>query len=303
MTTRRYRIATSAYRIERLAGWSAYEAKLAEWVADGARTGASLLVFPEYGAMQLAAFAGSDDLHTQLDHVSALASDVDALHARLAQRYGVHILAASLPLRRDDGSAVNRARLIAPNGAIGVQDKQIMTRWERDVWGVCGAAPLRLFDTSLGKIGVLICYDAEFPLLARALVEAGAEILLVPSCTDTAAGYWRVRIGAMARALEGQCVVAMASTVGDAPWSPAVDANVGAGGIFSPSDKGFPADGVLATGELNAPGWTVGEIDRDAIDAVRRDGDVLVRAHWPEQQARLTASLEHVALDVAIDAF
>ncbi|MCE8472812.1 amidohydrolase, partial [Rhodovulum sulfidophilum] len=122
-------------------------------------------------------------------------------------------------------------------------------------WNVHPGGPLALFDTALGRIGVLICYDCEFPLLARALVEAGAEILLVPSCTDTLAGYWRVRIGAMARALEGQCVVVQSPTLGEAPWCPAVDVNIGAAAIYGPPDTGFPSTGILAEGALNAPGW------------------------------------------------
>ncbi len=74
-----------------------------------------------------------------------------------------------------------------------------MTPFERD-WGISGGAPLRVFDTALGKIAVLICYDSEFPLLARALAEAGAEVILVPSCTERVSGFHRVRTGSMARA-------------------------------------------------------------------------------------------------------
>ena len=179
---------------------------------------------------------------------------------------------------------VNRARLFAPNGKIGVQDKQIMTRFERDVWGVVGGGPLRLFETELGLIGVLICYDAEYPLLGRALSEA--QLLLVPSCTEAQTGYWRVRIGAMARALEAQCISVMASTVGDAPWSEAVDTNRGAGGVFGPPDTGFPATGVLAEGPLDQPGWTYATCDPDRVAAVRADGVVLNRAHWSDQAGR-----------------
>ena len=64
----------------------------------------------------------------------------------------------------------------------------------------------------------------------------GARVIAVPSCTDTAAGHARVRIACQARALESQCYVVQAPTVGDAPWSPAVDRNYGAGGIYVPPD-------------------------------------------------------------------
>ena len=86
-------------------------------------------------------------------------------------------------------------------------------------------------------------------------------MILAPSCTEALAGYSRVRIGAMARALEAQCVTVMASTVGDAAWSPAVDTNTGAGGVFGPPDTGFPPTGVIAEGMLDHPGWTVAEVE------------------------------------------
>jgi len=117
----------------------------------------------------------------------------------------------------------------------------------------------------------------------------------VPSCTERRPGYWRVRIGAMARALEGQCVTVMASTVGDAPWSEAVDTNTGAGGVFGPPDTGFPETGVLAAGTLDRPGWTVAEVDPAAIAHVRADGVVLNMTHWAEQPAR-AGTVERLAL-------
>ena len=286
------KVAAAAYPMDRLESWTHYEDKIAAWVADAAGAGAELLVFPEYGAMELATLAGdaaAGDLERSLHAVSERIEEADALHARLAQAHGVHILAASAPVFDPalGDRPVNRARLFAPSGAQGHQDKQIMTRFEREEWDVVPGGPLRIFETALGRIGILICYDAEYPLLARALIEAGAEILLVPSCTEKLTGYWRVRIGAMARALEGQCVSVMSSTVGEAAWSPAVDTNSGAGGVFGPPDTGFPASGVLAEGPIDVPGWTYAEIHRDRIAHVRADGVVLNATHWTEQAARV----------------
>ncbi|WP_101065943.1 carbon-nitrogen hydrolase family protein [Roseovarius salinarum] len=287
------RIATAAYPMEPLTRWGDYAAKIGAWVADAAGQGADLLVFPEYGAMELAMLAGADaagDLEAAARAVSARMADADALHAELAARHGVHILSASGPVfdPAQGAFAVNRAGFFAPGGGRGHQDKQIMTPFERDEWGIAPGGALRLFDTALGRIGVLICYDAEFPLLGRALVEAGAEIILVPSCTEALAGYWRVRVGAMARALEGQCVTVMASTVGDAAWCPAVDENTGTGGVFGPPDTGFPPTGVLAAGNLNRPGWCMAEVDAAAVARVRAEGGVRGCAHWAEQSGRDT---------------
>ena len=285
------KIATAAYPLDVLTSWSAYEDKLAHWVAEAAGQGAELLVFPEYGAMELATLDGLEvagDLERSLFSVSEKLEAADAVHVSLAAEYGVHIVAASGPAATET-RPVNRARLITPTGQIGVQDKQIMTRFEREVWDVIGGNALQVFDTEIGRIGILICYDSEFPLLGRALTEC--DIIAVPSVTEALAGYWRVRIGSMARALENQCVTAMASLTGAADWSDALGGCVGVGGIFGPPDTGFPPTGVLAAGEIGTIGWTYAEADLDAIADVRRDGVVLNRSHWTEQHGRDTVAL------------
>lgn len=289
------KIATASYPLDILPDWAAYETKLTAWVDSAAQNGADLLVFPEYGAMELATLAGlkvAGDLEASLHAVAARLGAADTLHADLARRYGVHILAASGPatdvLPAGVTRPVNRARLFAPSGACGLQDKQIMTRFEAEEWDVAPGGPLQIFDTALGKIGILICYDSEFPLLGRAL--AAADIILVPSVTEALAGYWRVRIGAQARALENQCVTVMSSVVGEAAWSPAVDTSMGAGGIFGPPDVGFPDTGIISLGALNTPGWVYGDVNLAAIKAVRADGVVLNRRHWDLQHGRIDAA-------------
>jgi predicted amidohydrolase len=225
--------------------------------------------------MELATLDGAEaagDLERSLHAAARWSAKADALIAELAARARrPHPRALRPGVRRRRAAGQPRGALRAGRAA-GHQDKQVMTRFEREDWDVVPGGPLRVFDTALGRIGVLICYDAEFPLLGRALMEAGVEILLVPSCTEALAGYWRVRIGAMARALEGQCVVVHSPTVGPAAWSPAVDLNTGAAAIYGPPDLGFPDTGVLAQGTLNAPGWVTAEVDRAAIARVRRRG-------------------------------
>lgn len=283
------KVAAAAYPMDFLESWHAYEEKISRWVSEAAGAGADLLVFPEYGAMELATLSGRDvarDLEASLRAVSDRIPEADALHAKLAQAHGVYILAASAPVFDPSlgDRPVNRARFFAPDGSMGHQDKQIMTRFEREDWNVVAGGPLQIFDTALGRIGILICYDSEFPLLGRAM--ADADLFLVPSCTEALTGYSRVRIGAMARALENQCVTIMSSTVGACDWSEAVDQNTGMGGVFGPPDTGFPATGVIAEGTLNQPGWTYAEVDLDQIAHVRADGVVLNRLHWADQTGR-----------------
>lgn len=288
------RVAAAAYPLDWLTSWQDYESKLSDWVARAAQDGARLLVFPEYAAMELASLGGervASDIRGALEEAARHRAAADELHARLAARHGVHILCGSGPVLgagQADGRPVNRATLFSPDGPLGHQDKAIMTRWERDPWNMAPGQGLNVFDTDLGRIGVLICYDSEFPLLGRALAEAGAEILLVPSATETLAGFTRVRVGAMARALENQLVAIHAPIVGRAPWCCGMEENTGAASIYGPPDRGFPSSGIIAEGQVDAPGWIMADISRDAIAAVRADGGVLNLAHWPEQHDHLS---------------
>jgi len=290
------KLAAAAYPLDFLSDWAEYRAKLSDWVATAAMDGADLLVFPEYGAMELASLGGAAvaaDLEAALHEVMRHQSAVMDLHCQLAHKHGVHILGASGPAMGTAPRPVNRAVLYGPNGVIGYQDKQIMTRFEQEDWDIAPGHGLRLFETALGKLGILICYDSEFPLLARALVDTGAEILLVPSATEALAGYTRVKVGAMARALENQCVAVHAPTVGPAGWCPAIDLNTGAAAIYGPPDLGFPETGILAQRPLNSAGWAMADISLDAIAHVRANGAVLNHTDWAKQDAGISLPVEH----------
>lgn len=293
-----FRIACAQYPIEPMASLDAWQEKVGRWVGEAAQGGAALLVFPEYGSMEIAASdpATMGDLHASLRTVMDAGEAMDAHHAALAARHNVHILGASRPVALDDGRIVNRARLFAPNGRSGYQDKIVMTRFEREQWGISGGDHLRVFRTALGVIGVSICYDVEFPLIARAQAEAGARLILTPSCTDSMQGYWRVRIGAQARALENQIHVAQAPTVGMAPWSPAVDENYGLAALYGPPVVDCPDDGVLSLGEEGACGWTYSTVDCAKVDQWREAGAVRPFAHWPEQYLGALPSLPAVEI-------
>jgi len=171
--------------------------------------------------------------------------------------------------------------LITPEGRVAFQDKRAMTRFETERWGISQGADPNVFDTPWGRIGISICYDIEFPKHARVQVMAGAWLILTPSCTDSLAGFNRVHFSARARALENQCYVAITPTVGEAPWSAALDENRGRAGVFGPMDRGFPADGIMAEGEMDAPGWVFCTLDPSLIETVRRDGVVLNHRDWP----------------------
>lgn len=282
--------AVAQYPVTRPRDWDEFAEHLSSWVDRAAARGARLMVFPEYAAMSLTGLfepALQADLRRQLGALQDWRERYLQLHRDLARRSGAYLLAGSFPWQLEDGRCVNRAWLCTPDGEAAFQDKQIMTRFEREQWHIDPGQPQRVFDTELGCIGVSICYDAEFPLLVRAQVEAGAELILVPSCTDTLAGYHRVRVSARARALESQCTVLMSPLVGEAPWSPAVDVNVGAAGAFGPPDRGFPDDGVLGEGSLGHADWLYVDLSPGACALARDEGQVFNHRHWPEQSARV----------------
>ena len=283
------KIATSNYPITRHNSWQDYCQHVEAWVKQASQQGAQLLLFPEYGAMELCALFDEKMQADVIGQIRAMQMHVEpfiALHQQLAKHYQVTVLAASLPVLQND-VFVNRAYLFLPDGTIIYQDKLTMTRFEDEYWHMAASDRIGVFDTPAGKLGICICYDSEFPHYARQMVQLGADIILVPSCTDTLAGYNRVRIGSRARALENQCYVIQCPTVGDAPWVASVDTNHGAAAVYTPVDYGFPADGVLVQAKLDQPGWIFAELELDKLSEVRKTGQVFNYRDWSKQLREL----------------
>jgi len=278
------RLAAAAYPVEPLGGWPALEAKLSAWVAEAAGAGAEIAVLPEYAGLE-AAFADAPGSRSVAEWCAAAARAAEryaALCAMLAQGWRINLLSGSLPA--GSGAApVNRAYLCLPDGTVLPQDKQILTPWERDETPLAPGAPLAPLRTEHGILATLVCYDSEFPPLARALAP---DILLIPACTEAPAGDARVRAAARARALEAQCVTVHAPLIGAVPDCEIVDANTGAAGIYGPPDHHFPDDGVLVRGAPDMPGWVFAEVPAGALDATRAEGAVAPRAHMGDAESR-----------------
>lgn len=280
------KIATAQYDISFLENWVAYEQKVTQWVQEAVAQEAKILLFPEYFSMELAALFSQDiysSLSKQLEALQSLHDDFVSLFKKLAVQHQCLIQAGTFPVFVESGVYVNRAYLFNAAGQIDYQDKLMMTRFENEQWLITAGKELKVFVTEYGKIAINICYDSEFPLLARKQIEAGCTLILVPSCTDTVAGYHRVKIGCQARALENQCYVVQSSLVGTAPWSEAVDINVGAGAIYTPVDKGFPDNGILSIGEFNVVQWVYADLNLAACATIRENGQVFNYRDWPLQ--------------------
>ncbi|WP_333630085.1 carbon-nitrogen hydrolase family protein [Agrobacterium cavarae] len=284
------RLAACQYAIELIETWEDYAKHLAAIVAEAKAKGAELLLLPEYSAMALTGQLPKDvrsDLHGSIEAMQSLIPAWVELCEELAREHRILLQPGSAPVKDADAKFRNRAWLFGPGGLIGYQDKQIMTRFEREQWFIdAGVDGLKAFDTPIGKLGILICYDNEFPMLGRRLAEMGVELVLAPSCTDTLAGSYRVRIGAQARALENQFAVLSSPTAGDAPWSPAVDENRGRAALYVPSDYGMPANGIVAESENDAVSEStllIVDIDLADVARLRTQGQVATRRDWSEQ--------------------
>lgn len=280
------KVAAAQYDIGFFKDWSQFTDKLTQWVAEAVEEKAKLLVFPEYGSMELASLFGEaiyTDLGKQLHSMQDVYADWQDLHHQLSKQYDVMMLASTFPVLQEDGTFRNRANLYAPDGLIGFQDKLIMTRFENEQWLIHPGQQIKVLDTDVGRIGISICYDIEFPMIAYQQVNAGADLILAPSCTDTQAGFHRVRIGCQARALENQCYVVQSPTFGEARWSEAVDVNTGRASIYTPVDYGFTDNGILIEGVADKPGWVCADLDLAEIARVREEGQVFNYRDWPLQ--------------------
>ena len=292
------KIAVCKYPVGRPAGFDGFAAKQRQLLDEASARGAQVAVLPEYLALELAATfpeAVHSDLHASLAAIQPLRAAWLELFAGLARDTGMHVVAGSFLLAQDNGRYRNRSDLFAPDGGHLWQDKLQLTGFERQARVIAPGEALKVFEVCGARAGIAVCYDSEFPLPVRAQREAGARLLLVPSCTDTEAGATRVRVGCLARALENRMFVAQAVTAGEAPWSPALDVNTGEAALLAPMDVGLPADGVLAQTRGDAA-WAIAELDVAALEASAARAQVANDRDWPGQAmpALQRARLERV---------
>jgi predicted amidohydrolase len=271
-------VAAAQYPISKHVSFDQWAQHAERWVAAAAKPRVKLLLFPEYGAMELVSILPPEiqqDIRGQIRELDAIKDGFCAVYSSLAKKHEIMIVAPSIPILDENGRNVNRVHVFSKNGLVGYQDKFFMTRFEDETWGIeSGKKDLTIFETSWGSFGVQICYDVEFGLGSHLLSAAGANLILAPSCTETIRGATRVHIGARARALENQLFSVVSQTIGNAYWSPAVDVNYGFAGFYATPDKNLPEEGIVATMEPQKEGWLIQELDFEKIEEVRRSGQV-----------------------------
>lgn len=286
MTDSTIRVAVAKYAIGAPRDFAEFADKQAQWLSQARAGGAQLAVLPEYLSLELGATFGAatqGDLHASLVAIQQYHDAWLALFGLLARELRLHVVAGSFLYDHEGrGRYRNRSYAFAPDGGRLWQDKLQLTGFEKQAGVIEPGDALKTFDLAGERAGIAICYDIEFPLPVRAQCEAGARLLIAPSCTDTQAGATRVRVGCLARALENRAFVAQAVTAGEALWSPALDTNTGEAAVYAPMDAGLPADGVLATTRGHQR-WAFADLDFAALEASRERAQVANDRDWAGQ--------------------
>lgn len=193
--------------------------------------------------------------------------------SEFAMSYNINIISGSMPEIKD-GHLYNVGYLCRRDGTIDRYEKIHVTPDEVKVWGMQGGNSIKTFDTDCGKIGILICYDSEFPELSRLLAQEGMDILFVPFLTDTQNGYSRVRHCSQARAIENECYVAIAGSVGNLPNVHNMDMQFAQSMVFTPCDFAFPTNGIKAEATPNTEMVLIADVDIDLLTELHEFGSV-----------------------------
>ncbi len=191
----------------------------------------------------------------------------------LAISYNINVITGSMPEMLDD-KLLNVGYLCKRDGSTERYEKLHVTPDEAKVWGMQGGSGLRTFDTDCGKIGILICYDVEFPELSRLLADEGMDFLFVPFLTDTQNGYSRIRNCSQARAIENECYVAIAGSVGNLPNVHNMDIQFAQSMVFTPCDFAFPTNGIKAEATPNTEMILIADADIDLLRELNQFGSV-----------------------------
>lgn len=235
---------------------------------------ADIVLFPELlNAPLIHTYEGNNPAEA-MRKLAEYTDDVRQAMIDMALAYNINIVAGSVPALDESGTLRNVSYLCRRDGTWDSQAKLHITPEEDAHWRFAGGDELKVFDTDVGKIGILICYDVEFPELARLQTLKGMKLLLVPFWTDTKTGYLRVRRCAQARAIENECFVAISGSVGNIPKVETMGIQYSQSAVFTPSDFSFPHDAIAAEATPGIETTLVTDLDLDMIKELRALGSV-----------------------------
>ena len=231
------------------------------------------ILFPELFNAPLMAKYNDQSVPESIRSLAQYTEAIKLKFSEFSMSYNVNIITGSMPLL-EDGLLYNISYLCRRDGSIDAYKKIHITPSEVTAWGMAGGDRIKVFDTDCGKIGILTCYDVEFPELSRLYAEQGMQILFVPFLTDTQTGYNRVRLCAQARAVENECYVAIAGCVGNLPKVYNMDIQYAQSAVFSPSDFAFPTNGVVAEATPNTEMTLIADVNVDLLKELHQEGSV-----------------------------
>jgi predicted amidohydrolase/ribosomal protein S18 acetylase RimI-like enzyme len=234
---------------------------------------ADFVVFPELFNVPLMAEFNEVDTAKAIRHLANYTDEIREKFVEYALGYNINIIGGSMPLYQHE-KLFNVAFLCRRDGTWDFQYKIHLTPAEITDWGMQGGNLIKVFDTDVARIGILVCYDVEFPELSRIMADKGMQILFVPFSTDTKNGYQRVRTCAKARAIENECYVAIAGCVGNLPKVKNMDIQYAQSAVFSPSDFAFPNNAILAESAANTEMTIIADVDLELLKELHTIGSV-----------------------------
>lgn len=268
------RIVSVQYQQRGIKSFKEFEDLVEYYVDVTADYRADFVLFPELFTMQLLSIKNEEvTADVAIEHMTAYTEDVKSLFQRLAVKYNVNIIAGSHPTKVGD-RVHNISYICLRDGQIHEQAKIHPTPDEQYWWNIEGGDEVKVIDTDCGPIGVLICYDSEFPELTRHLANQGINILFVPFLTDNRQAYCRVKFCCQARAIENQIYVAMAGNVGNLPRVNNVDIQYAQSCILTPCDFPFARDGIAADTTPNVEMVAIADLRIDTLLEARQNGAV-----------------------------
>ncbi len=267
------RICCVQYKMRKIKSFDDFTQQIEYFVDVASHYKVDFVLFPELLTTQLLSFVGEKRPGLAARELTKFTDQFVEFFNEMAIRYNVNIIGGSHFTMEND-RVYNVSYLFHRDGEIDSQYKVHITPSERRWWGVQPGSELKVFDTDCGRVAINICYDVEFPELARYLVDKGAQILFVPYCTDERHGFTRVRITSQARAIENQIYVAIAGTVGNIPSVPNMDIQYAQSAIFTPSDFPFSRDGIVAISEENTEMVVIADVDLAVLRRTRHNGTV-----------------------------
>jgi predicted amidohydrolase/ribosomal protein S18 acetylase RimI-like enzyme len=269
------RIATVQYMQRRISSFEEFAGFVEYFVDVVADYKADFVVFPELFTLQLLSIENAE--LTPAQSIAALTKHTAKFKetmSDLALRYNVNIIGGSHPTQTAPNTVQNICYVFLRDGSVHEQVKIHPTPNERFWWNIKGGSEVRSIMTDCGPIGIMICYDAEFPELARHLVNQGALILFVPFCTDERQSYLRVRYCSQARAVENQCFVVLSGNVGNLPGVNNMDIQYAQSCILTPCDFPFARDGIAAETTENVETVAIADLPLENLTTARNAGTV-----------------------------